>query len=684
MPSPLNPDIEERAEALRAALHRHNYRYHVLDDPEISDAEYDRLMQELICLEAEHPELARADSPTQRVGAPPLEAFETVLRSVPMLSLDNAFSDDDIVEFHERVLRFLATGEEVLYTAEPKLDGVAVELVYEDGSLTVASTRGDGYRGENITANIRTLGSVPLVLERDDPVPAPPYLEVRGEVFMEIEKFTRLNAKRIQEGQPPFANPRNAAAGSLRQLDSRITAERPLDLFFYGTGQAKGIGFASHWEALRQLQTWGLKINPLIRPRISIEGVLAFHRELEAARRELAYEIDGMVVKVDRIAFQQRLGSKARSPRWAIAYKFTASQATTLLQDIEVQVGRTGTLTPVARLKPVSVGGVTVSRATLHNEDEIRRKDLRIGDTVLVQRAGDVIPEVVKTLAAERTGPEHLFVMPGICPVCGEPVLRLENESATRCINASCPAQVKASIRHFASKKAMDIDGLGEKLVAQLVDRGHVRSYADLFCLKKELLAGLERMGEKSAGNLSEALEKSKSVPLSRFIHALGIRHVGESVSALLARRFKSIQGLVAAEESVLSDIEGVGPVIARSIRAFLDHKRNQEALKRLLESGLILIPVWEAPKTEGVFKGKTVVITGSLERMTRSEAKAAVEREGGKVTGAVSRGTHFLVAGEDPGSKLRKARDLGIEILEEDRFYRMLNGSSEIEASIE
>jgi len=671
----LNPNIAARAKTLREELHRHNYRYYVLDDPEISDAEYDRLMQELVALEADYPELRRPDSPTQRIGAPPLEAFETVERSVPMLSLDNAFSRNDIMEFHERVMRFLGTDERILYTAEPKMDGVAVELIYENGALTMASTRGDGYRGEVITANIRTIRSIPLLLQKQTEVASPSYLEVRGEVFMEIEKFKRLNATRLQEGQPAFANPRNAAAGSLRQLDSRITAKRPLDIFVYGIGRVEGVSFESHGETLKQLQAWGLKINPHVRSQVSIEGVLTFHKELEKMRHDLPYEIDGMVVKVDRTAFQRRLGSKARSPRWAVAWKFAATQETTILEDIEVQVGRTGTLTPVARLKPVSVGGVTVTRATLHNEDEIKRKDIRIGDTVLVQRAGDVIPDVVMVVASKRTGQERLFEMPRVCPACREPVVRLEDESAIRCVNASCPAQVKASIVHFASKGALDIDGLGEKLVAQLVDKGHIRSYADLFSLNKECLMGLERMGEKSAANLIHAIEKSKTIPLNRFIYALGIRHVGEAIAFLLATHFRGIHAFLTSDETTLSAIEGVGPVIAGSIRAFLDNERNHEAIQRMIEGGVYLIAQEDFGDRKGIFEGKTVVITGNLERMTRSEAKAIVEREGGKVGSAVSRGTDFLVAGNAPGSKLMRAREMGIRVIGEAEFYQMLDG---------
>ncbi len=683
MSTPVTPVIEARAKALREAIRRHNYRYYVLDDPEVSDARYDRLMQELIALEAAYPGLRTPDSPTQRVGASPLEAFETVERSVPMLSLDNAFSHDAVKEFHKRIQKELKTEDAARYTVEPKMDGVAVELVYEDGALVLGATRGDGIRGEVITENIRTIRSIPLVLEKTHEKGVPPYLEVRGEVFMEVEKFKALNAKRLGEGQPPFANPRNAAAGSLRQLDSRITAGRPLDIFFYGVGRMTGVSFASHWEILCRLKKWGLKINPHIQPRIPIDAVQAFYDKLQRMRHDLPYEIDGIVVKVDRIDFQQRLGAKARSPRWALAWKFAATRETTILEDIEIQVGRTGTLTPVARLQPVTVGGVTVSRATLHNEDEIKRKDIRVGDTVWVQRAGDVIPEVVKAIVSKRTGREAPFEMPKTCPVCQEPAVRLEGESALRCVNAACPAQVKGAILHFASKGAFDIDGLGDKLVAQLVDKGYVRSYADLFFLKKEDFLNLERMGEKSAANLMNAVEKSKTVSLARFIYALGIRHVGESVALLLARRFKRLDAFLAADEETLAAIEGIGPIIAKSIRAFLGNERNREAIHRMLHQGAVTIQAEKDPGVEkGVFEGKTVVLTGSLKEMTRSAAKAQIENQGGKVSSSVSRGTDFLIKGDAPGSKLEKARELGVKIIEEAAFYRMLDRRGDTSSS--
>ncbi|MGD9081174.1 MAG: NAD-dependent DNA ligase LigA, partial [Desulfobacterales bacterium] len=486
MPQNLNPQIIQKVDDLRKALHRHNYRYYVLDDPEISDAEYDRMMQTLKQLEEEHPQLASPDSPTARVGAPPLEKFDPVAHTIPMLSLDNGFNDEDILEFDKRIRRNLDTRDEILYTAEPKMDGVAVELIYENGILVTASTRGDGLTGEGITNNVKTIQTVPLVMQTDDLADIPPRMEVRGEVFIGLEAFRKFNQERVDQQLPPFANPRNAAAGSLRQLDSKITAARPLEIFFYGVGIVEDIELESHGELLESLKKWGFRINPLIRSGINIGSVLNYYRELNAERYQLAYDIDGVVVKVDRIDLQQRLGTTSRSPRWAIAYKFKAIQETTMIETIEVQVGRTGTLTPVAHLKPVNVGGVTVSRATLHNEDEILKKDVRIGDQVLVQRAGDVIPEIVKVIVSKRDGSETRFKMPRQCPVCDSPVVRMAGEAATRCINSSCSAQVKERIKHFASKGAFDIDGFGTKLVDQLVDKELLSSFADIFKLDKK------------------------------------------------------------------------------------------------------------------------------------------------------------------------------------------------------
>ncbi|MGD9348620.1 MAG: NAD-dependent DNA ligase LigA, partial [Desulfobacterales bacterium] len=535
MPEDVSPQIIEKAKVLRSTLHRHNYRYYVLDDPEISDAEYDRLMRELMRLEQKYPQLRQPDSPTVRVGAPPLAKFDSVVHTLPMLSLDNGFNDEDILEFDLRVRRNLGEPDNVSYTAEPKMDGVAVELIYENGKLITAATRGDGQTGEVITDNVKTIQTVPLVMQSDPATPIPPRCEIRGEVFIGLEAFKRLNQERIRQEQPPFANPRNAAAGSLRQLNSKITATRPLEVFFYGVGLVEGVDFESHGELLAVLKQWGFRINPLIRSGISIKAALEYYRKLSEKRHQLAYDIDGVVIKVDGIALQQQLGATSRSPRWAIAYKFKAIQETTTIAAIEVQVGRTGVLTPVAHLQPVNVGGVRVSRATLHNQDEVEKKDIRIGDHVLVQRAGDVIPEVVKVIPSKRDGSETVFKMPSRCPVCDSKVVRMEGEAATRCINSSCSAQIKERIKHFASKSAFDIDGLGKKLIDQLVDKKLLSSFADIFALDESVLSELERMGAKSAANLISAIENAKTIDLSRFIFALGIRHVGEHVAALLA-----------------------------------------------------------------------------------------------------------------------------------------------------
>lgn len=676
-----DPRIEEQAARLREALHYHNHRYHVLDDPEISDAEYDRLMRDLIRLEAEHPEIAVPDSPTHRIGAPPLSKFETARHAIPMLSLDNGFEDGDIMEFDARIRRLLSVQTPVLYTAEVKIDGVAVELVYEGGRLTLATTRGDGEQGEVITENIRTIRSVPLVLQDGPNHRVPSVLDVRGEVYLDHKGFDKINTQRLSENQPLFANPRNAAAGSLRQLDSKITAARPLKIFCYGVGRIVNVGMDSHSGMLSFLNHLGFKTNPLTRPRIPIEEVLSFYRELEETRRSLPYEIDGMVIKVDDLSCQSRLGIKSRSPRWAIAYKFKAVQETTRIIDIDVQVGRTGALTPVAILEPVSIGGVTVSRATLFNEDDIAQKDIRIGDTVFIERAGDVIPKVVKAVVSKRTGEEKIFQMPTSCPVCGSATIRERNEESgkleavARCINADCPAQLKENIKHFAAKGAFDMDGLGDKLVEQLVDRKIIASAADLFHLNAVTLAGLDRMGEKSARNIVDAVEKSKEIPFGRFLFALGIRHVGESVAALLARAFSDLDLLMGADREQLLAVEGIGDIIAESVAAYFSRPRNRELVRRLLESGVRIM--YPAAMFETPLKGRTFVLTGTLAGMSRSEAKKQIEERGGKVSGSVSAKTDFVVAGDAPGSKLDNARALGIRVIDEEGLRRLLAGES-------
>jgi DNA ligase (NAD+) len=663
-------EIADRIQALRSALHHHNYRYYVLDDPEISDGEYDRMMADLADLEARYPALRSSDSPTARVGAAPLSKFETIAHSIPMLSLDNAFSDSDLLDFDQRIRRLLSR-QEIVYTAEPKMDGTAVELVYEDGKLINASTRGDGLTGEVITANVKTIRAVPVVLQRTAGVAVPSRLEVRGEVFIGLEGFRNLNHERLAQNLPPFANPRNAAAGSLRQLDSSITACRPLDIYFYGVGFVSDLQLDSHWQLLQTLKLLGFRINPDIKAQIPIKAALDYHRDLNAKRHQLPYDIDGVVVKVDDLRLQQQLGATSRSPRWAIAYKFEALQETTQLLDIDVQVGRTGVLTPVARLKPVSVGGVVVSRATLHNEDEIERKDIRIGDTVLVQRAGDVIPEVVKAIASKRVGTERSFRMPRVCPVCGSAVFRLQGEAATRCINSSCTAQVKERIKHFAAKAAFDIDGLGDKLVEQLVDRGSVSSFADLFDLEPDTLAGLERMGSKSAANITEAIQRSKRISFARFLVALGIRHVGEHAAGLLAKRFGSLEQLMTTSREELEAVEGIGPVVAQSIADYFQRAENRGTTQRLLAAGVEI--QYEAEQKYGPLQGKVFVLTGTLETMTRFQAKERIEAAGGKVSESVSRNTDFVVAGDSPGSKLDRAESLGIRILDEETFKNMV-----------
>ncbi|MBW2603862.1 MAG: NAD-dependent DNA ligase LigA [Deltaproteobacteria bacterium] len=667
----IDPSIIERVEELRQALHRHNHRYYVLDDPEISDAEYDRMMQELLKLEGDFPDLMSPDSPTLRVGAPPLDKFESIEHSIPMLSLENGFSDQDIIDFDGRVKRNLNTDSDIIYTAEPKLDGVAVELVYENGRLIAASTRGDGFYGELITSNVRTIPTVPLRLHNEKEKRIPSLLEVRGEVFIGKEAFKRLNNRRLDENLPSFANPRNAAAGSLRQLDSRITAKRPLEIFVYGVGRVADLALASHSDILHALQTLGFRVNPHIRPKVTIKEVIDYHRELGERRDGLPYDIDGMVIKVDRLDLQRFLGATSRSPRWAIAYKFKAIQETTRVLGIEVQVGRTGALTPVAHLVPVNIGGATVRRATLHNEDEIKRKDIKIGDTVLVQRAGDVIPEVVKVIVSKRTGEEKTFNMPFDCPVCHSSVVRSLNEAALRCINTSCSAQVKERIKHFASKGAFDIDGLGEKLIEQLVDKNLLFSYADVFRLKEEPLENMERMGSKSAGNIVRAIEDSRQIALHRFIYALGIRHVGEHVAGILARSFESLEKLIRTTPDELTAIDGVGPVVAESIVEFFKKNENLKIVDDMIAGGVRIYR--DHADRQDMLAGKIFVLTGTLATLTRSDAKKAIEQAGGKVTGSVSGKTDYLVIGESPGSKRERAEELGIDIIDEQTLMKLI-----------
>src|SRR5579875_1633648 len=596
----------KEAERLREQLDRHNYLYYVLDQPEISDAEYDKLLRRLEALEAAHPELRTPDSPTQRVGAAPSEKFGTVVHRRAMLSLANAMDAEEMAEFDARIKRFLKSNEEIEYVAEVKLDGLAVELVYEDGRLTTGSTRGDGVNGEDVTANIRTIRSVPLKLIKPPHGTIPKLLEVRGEVIFPRRAFERLNAERIRAGEPPFANPRNAAAGSLRQLDPKITASRPLDIFVHSPGAMEGVEFASQWEFLQGVRRMGLKVNPLSRICAGLAAVLAYWDELSEKRHELDYEADGVVAKVNSFALQERLGEVSRSPRWAVAYKFKAQQAETRVRAIEVQVGRIGSLTPVAKLEPVALAGVTISNASLHNLDEIRRKDIRVGDVVLIERAGDVIPYVVRVTKKGHPRAAE-FQMPRHCPECGGTIVHEEGEVAYFCVNANCPARMRESIRHFASKTALDIDGLGDKLVAQLVERGLVRELDDIFRLTAEQISGLERMAEKSAANLIAAIERARHTTLDRVINGLGIRHVGEHTARQLAIRFRTLGELMEASEEELLSVRDIGEEVARSIREYLAEPRNRRAVQRLAEL-LDIAPVSAPADGREALRGKAFV----------------------------------------------------------------------------
>ncbi len=663
--------IPDKIQKLRADLNKHNYRYYVLDEPVVSDAEYDRMLRELQELEDAHPDLKTVDSPTQRVGAPPLEAFGTIEHRIPMQSLANAMATDEILAFHERLIRRLGEEQDIEYVAEPKLDGLAVELVYEHGLFVNGSTRGDGTTGENITQNLKTIRAIPLAL-RNSAQSAPALLEVRGEVFIRKNDFEILNKQREENDEPVFANPRNAAAGSLRQLDSAITATRPLSIFCYQAGFIEGVDFETHSTFLAALQDWGFPVNPEIRFLNGIEEAVAFHTELETRRNTLAYEIDGSVIKVNNYALRNELGARSRSPRWAIAGKFKAQQETTVIEDIILSVGRTGAVTPVAKLQPVNVSGVMVSNVTLHNQDEIERKDIRVGDTVLIQRAGDVIPQVVKVILEKRLPGANPFRMVNACPECGHEVHRPEDEAVARCQNLSCPAQIKRRIGHFVSKGAMDIDGMGEKLINQLVEKELVRSVDDLYRLTKQQLAELDRMADKSADNIINALDAFKHTTFHHFVYALGIRNVGEHVAKVLEKAFQGkMNSFMDANLEELENIDEVGPIVADTVVKFWADENNVQVVKNCFEQGVTLEEFED--ETARILTGKTFVFTGSLEKFTRQEAKVMVESSGGRAAGSVSGKTDYVVAGPGAGSKLKKAEELDISVLTESEFLDMV-----------
>lgn len=668
---------------LRRELEQHNHRYYVLDDPVITDAEYDRLFHELVALETAHPALLTPDSPTQRVGSKPVSELAEVSHRVPMLSLGNAFSDEDAAHFDRRCREGLEGGlaGEIEYACEPKFDGLAITLTYEKGLLVQGATRGDGAVGEDVTANIRTIRSIPLNLAHDlaAGMPIPPLIEVRGEVLMMKRAFAELNERQAARGEKLFVNPRNAAAGALRQLDARITAARPLSFFAYGVGAVEGWTLpGTHGELMDALCRWRFPVSGERAVVRGVDGLLDYYRRIGARRAGLAFEIDGVVYKVNRFDWQDRLGFVSRAPRFAIAHKFPAEEATTELLDIDVQVGRTGAITPVARLRPVFVGGTTVSNATLHNEDEIRRKDLKIGDTVVVRRAGDVIPEVAAVIYARRPPDAREFVLPAHCPECGSAIVRLEGEAVARCTGGLiCPAQRKQALLHFAQRRAVDIEGLGDKLVEQLVEGGIVRTPADVYRLGLAALAGLERMAEKSAANLIAAIDKSRRTTLARFLFGLGIRHVGETTAKDLARHFGSLDAIMEADVESLLKVKDVGPVVAESLWRFFQEPHNREVVEQLRACGVTWPEGEPAPVVAGgPFAGKTVVLTGTLAGLSREEAKARIEALGGKVSGSVSRKTDIVVAGTEAGSKLTRAQELGVKVWDEDTFIMALNES--------
>ncbi|MFW6148268.1 MAG: NAD-dependent DNA ligase LigA [Atribacterota bacterium] len=661
-------EIREKIEELRDIIRKHNYHYYVLDKPIISDYEYDSLMRRLIALEKKYPELITPDSPTQRVGAKPLEEFKTARHLVPMLSLSNAFTEQELLDFDQRLKKNISQ-QSFNYIVELKIDGLAIALVYKNGILKRGATRGDGFFGEDITQNLRTINSIPLKLRDSQNTGT---IEVYGEVYMDKDSFKKLNEERLNKGENLFANLRNAAAGSVRQLDPAITAKRQLDTFIYQATFPEGNHFDTHMEVLNFLRDAGFKVNPNIKECQDIHQAIDYCKSWKNQKNSLNYEIDGMVIKVNQLKLREKLGSTSKSPRWAIAYKFPAEQMTTVIKDIIVGVGRTGALTPVAILEPVMISGSQVQRATLHNEDEIKRKDIRIGDTVLIQKAGEVIPEVVKVIKEKRSGKEKAFQMPDRCPVCGSKVVKLEEEVVSRCNNISCPAQVKERIKHFVSRPAMDIDGLGSALIDQLVDKKIIKDFADLYYLKKKDLIKLDRMAEKSSDNIIKAIEKSKEKPLPNLIFALGIRYVGNYAAKLLAKRIDNLLDLKDMGQEELIDIEEFGPKIAGSIIQFFQKKENIEIIRKLKEVG-IKFTSQEKKKKKQPLKGTQFVLTGTLKNFTREEAKDNIEMSGGRVTGSVTKNTDYVVAGKDPGQKYQQAKKMKIKIIGEEDFIKML-----------
>jgi DNA ligase (NAD+) len=669
MPAMQLDAVKKRVNQLRETINRYNYSYYILDNPEVSDAEYDKLMRELSTLEAQYPQLITSDSPTQRVGAKPLDKFETVKHTLPMISLENAMNETEMDEWYKRIIADLGNRElEIDFIAEPKIDGTAVELVYKNGSFTIGSTRGDGETGELITENLKTIKSIPLQLMKQEEVPS--YLEVRGEVFISKDGFNKLNVVRAKSGEELFANPRNAAAGSLRQLDPKITASRPLDIMIHSIGTIKGISFSAHDEAMNTFNNWGIKTIKLSQKCKSLNEIKAYYKKMMDQRDKIPFEVDGIVIKINSLALREKLGLRARSPRWAIAYKFPAQEETTQLLDIKVQVGRTGALTPVAILKPVSIGGVEVSRSTLHNQDEIKRLGLKIGDYVVVKRAGDVIPKIVKSILSKRQGGEKEFILPDKCPECNSKIFVSSDEVIARCPNMSCPAQVKGRIGHFAGREAMNIEGLGDKIINQLVDKGIVKAPSDLYELNKEKMFQLERMGEKLAQNILDSIERSKKTTLSRFIYGLGIFHIGEAIAKTLAEHFKNIDELMSASQEKLEEIPEIGPIVAESIKQFFNDPTNKNIVKNLKRAG---INPERDEKKGGKLAGLTFVFTGELDAYPRSKAREIVESLGGKTSETVMSKTSYLVAGPGAGDKLDKAKKLGVKVINEQEFLKLV-----------